>query len=174
MLHSPLYYCTVNMPACKFCHKFYTRDHFLVAHEEKCPKKDILSDVEEEDEDEEMVDESTQDQENSGDEAHEEDGDDDDDDGESESDGEEGEEESYDPWSYLKTKMNSKDDETEQLSEIYKEHMLFFHEMRKDPTHQKIQGTLKRLRDEEEMDWDEALDYAVKKRRFLFDQIVHE
>ena len=47
------------MPFCNFCHKFNARDHYLLAHEEKCPKKDILSDVEEEEE--EVVDESTED-----------------------------------------------------------------------------------------------------------------
>ncbi len=63
---------------------------------------------------------------------------------------------------------------TSSLTDIYKEYMVFFHQKKSDPIHQKVQNTMKRLRDEDEMDWDEALDFAVKKRRFLFEQLAKE
>ena len=41
--------------------------------------------------------------------------------------------------------------------------------MKKDPLHKKITDTAKRLRDEDEFDEDDALRYAIKKRRYLLD-----
>ena len=46
--------------------------------------------------------------------------------------------------------------------------------MKKDPLHKKITATAKRLRDDDEFDEDEALRYALKKRRYLLDGKLEE
>ena len=46
--------------------------------------------------------------------------------------------------------------------------------MKKDPLHKKITATAKRLRDDDELDEDEALRYAIKKRRYLLDGKLEE
>ena len=46
--------------------------------------------------------------------------------------------------------------------------------MKKDPLHKKITDTAKRLRDEDEFDEDDALRYAIKKRRYLLDGKLEE
>ena len=46
--------------------------------------------------------------------------------------------------------------------------------MKKDPMHKKITDTAKRLRDEDEFDEDDALRYAIKKRRYLLDGKLEE
>ena len=46
--------------------------------------------------------------------------------------------------------------------------------MKKDPLHKKITATAKRLRDDDEFDRDEALIYAIKKRRYLLDGKLEE
>ena len=44
--------------------------------------------------------------------------------------------------------------------------------MKKDPIHEKIRKTVKRLREDEDYDQEEAWKYAVKKRKFLFDGLL--
>ena len=46
--------------------------------------------------------------------------------------------------------------------------------MKKDPLHKKITATAKRLRNDDEFDEDEALRYAIKKRRYLLDGKLEE
>ena len=46
--------------------------------------------------------------------------------------------------------------------------------MEKDPLHKKITDTAKRLRDEDDFDEDDALKYAIKKRRYLLDGKLEE
>ena len=46
--------------------------------------------------------------------------------------------------------------------------------MKKDPLHKKITDTAKRLRDEDDFDEDDALKYAIKKRRYLLDGKLEE
>ena len=46
--------------------------------------------------------------------------------------------------------------------------------MKKDPLHKKITDTAKRLRDEDDFDEDDALKYAIKKRRYLLDGNLEE
>ena len=46
--------------------------------------------------------------------------------------------------------------------------------MKKDPLHKKITATAKKLRDDDEFDEDEALRYAIKKRRYLLDGKLEE
>lgn len=54
----------------------------------------------------------------------------------------------------------------------YLERMVWYDEIKKDPVHRKIKSTVKRLIEEEDYDQIEALKYAVKKRKFLFDDIL--
>ena len=46
--------------------------------------------------------------------------------------------------------------------------------MKKDPLHKRITATAKRLREDDEFDEDEALRYALKKRRYLLDGKLEE
>ena len=64
--------------------------------------------------------------------------------------------------------MTEESEEThESLPSVYMKKVLFFHKLKRNPTHKSIMSTLKRARDEEEMDFDEALNYATEKRKFL-------
>ena len=44
---------------------------------------------------------------------------------------------------------------------------MFFRSLRRDETYQAVLKTLEKAKDDEEMDFSEALDYAVDKRKFL-------
>ena len=56
----------------------------------------------------------------------------------------------------------------------YKAFLKFSKAMKKDPLHKKITDTTKRLRDEDDFDEDDALKYAIKKRRYLLDGKLEE
>ena len=56
----------------------------------------------------------------------------------------------------------------------YREFLRISAAMRKDPTHKKIMETAKRLRMDENYEDDEAMRYAVKKRRFLLENKLNE
>ena len=53
------------------------------------------------------------------------------------------------------------------ITELYKEKVLFSKFLKKDDTHKSIMHTLKKAQEEEDMDFHEALNYAVDKRKFL-------
>ena len=46
--------------------------------------------------------------------------------------------------------------------------------LKKDPVHQRIMITAKRLREEEDYDDDESMQYAIKKRKFLIERKLDE
>lgn len=46
--------------------------------------------------------------------------------------------------------------------------------MKKDPVHKKLMATAHRLRDEEDYDEEEAMKYAIKKRRYLLERKLDE
>ena len=46
--------------------------------------------------------------------------------------------------------------------------------LKKDPVHQRITRTAKRLREEEDYDADESMQYAIKKRKFLIERKLDE
>ena len=46
--------------------------------------------------------------------------------------------------------------------------------LKKDPVHQSIMRTAKRLREEEDYDDDESMHYAIKKREFLIERKLDE
>ena len=56
----------------------------------------------------------------------------------------------------------------------YKAFLKFSKAMKKDPLHKKITDTAKRLRDEDDFDENDALKYAIKKRRYLLDGKLEE
>ena len=56
----------------------------------------------------------------------------------------------------------------------YQRFLIVSKAMKKDPLHMKITDTAKRLRDEDEFDEDDALRYAIKKRRYLLDGKLEE
>ena len=56
----------------------------------------------------------------------------------------------------------------------YKAFLKFSKAMKKDALHKKITDTAKRLRDEDDFDEDDALKYAIKKRRYLLDRKLEE
>ena len=56
----------------------------------------------------------------------------------------------------------------------YKAFLKFSKAMKKDALHKKITDTAKRLRDEDDFDEDDALKYAIKKRRYLLDGKLEE
>ncbi len=59
--------------------------------------------------------------------------------------------------------------------EAYKQNVLFCRGLKNDEIHQKVMGTLKRATDEEEdMDFEEALDYAIDKRKYAILKVVQE
>jgi len=48
------------------------------------------------------------------------------------------------------------------------------HRLRKDPTYQKIVDTAKRAREEDEMDFEESVTHAVKRRKLLLDRVLEQ
>ena len=56
----------------------------------------------------------------------------------------------------------------------YKAFLKLSKALKKDPLHKKITDTAKRLRDEDDFDEDDALKYAIKKRRYLLDGKLEE
>lgn len=61
----------------------------------------------------------------------------------------------------------------DQIGQHYLGQMLWYNDMRRDPVHKKIKSTAKRLREEEEYETSEAWKYAVKKRKFLLDNVLN-
>ena len=49
------------------------------------------------------------------------------------------------------------------ITDVYKDKILFLRSMKKDSIHKAVMQTLQRVRDEEDMDFTEALDYAIRK-----------
>ena len=55
----------------------------------------------------------------------------------------------------------------ESVLEVYKMKVKFCRQLKKNSTHKAVMATLKRAKEDEDMDFEEALDYAVDKRKFL-------
>ena len=69
-----------------------------------------------------------------------------------------------DVWEYIvQESKNRKID----VTEAYKEIVIMMKAIKKDKTHKAVMQTLENVKDSENMDFIEALDYAVHKRRFL-------
>ena len=63
--------------------------------------------------------------------------------------------------------VNSIGDRGKDLLETFKWYILFAREFEKDATVKKVYDTIDRAEDEEDMDWDEAVQHAIEKRKFL-------
>ena len=57
---------------------------------------------------------------------------------------------------------------------LYLEKLKWIRELRQDPIHQKVMETKKRFREEDGFDGEEALEAAVKKRKFLLNRIFED
>jgi len=53
------------------------------------------------------------------------------------------------------------------ITTLYKHLVLLSKALKQDDTHQAVMHTIKKAREEEDMDFREALDYAIDKRKFL-------
>ena len=69
-----------------------------------------------------------------------------------------------DVWEELKMKANSTN---ESFLEIYKEAVVFTKSLKRDETHLKVMETFNKAQEEDDMDFQEALDFAVDRRKFL-------
>ena len=74
-------------------------------------------------------------------------------------------------WKYI-LEESEKDQETPM--ETYKLTVKLYHLLKNDQTHKSIMETVQKARDEEDMDFNEALDYAVDKRKFLIQRKIKE
>jgi len=53
------------------------------------------------------------------------------------------------------------------LLDAYKNNVIFTRRLKNDKTHRAVMETVKRAMDEDDMDFEEALDYAINKRQHL-------
>ena len=60
------------------------------------------------------------------------------------------------------------------MREHYQKFLELMHVLRKDPIQKRVMETAKRLRDNEDYDYDESIKYAVKKRKYLIDKKLEE
>ena len=58
------------------------------------------------------------------------------------------------------------------ILELYKENILFHRRLKRSTIHQAIMKTMNRVKEEDDMSFSEALDYAIDKRKFLILQSV--
>ena len=86
------------------------------------------------------------------------------DDGEQDEDDGDNEDEESSLWMDMK---NEALDLKVSLLDLYKEKIMFHRNLKRTSIHRAVMQTLQRARDEEDMSFSEALDYAVDKRKFL-------
>ena len=60
------------------------------------------------------------------------------------------------------------------LRRAYLERLKWIHRIKLDTVHRKVMETLRRFLDEDDMDFDEAVESAVEKRKFLLNRVVKE
>ena len=80
-------------------------------------------------------------------------------------------EEEADVWKVIKDEA---DDEDGGVLEAFKRNVLFCRSLKRDETYQAVIKTLEKAKDDEEMDFAEALDYAVDKRKFIVYRSANE
>ena len=88
---------------------------------------------------------------------------------EEEEEGSDNESFSIDIWKWIVDESIYKE---RSIIELYKEKVLFSKSLKKDDTHRSIMHTLMKAQEEEDMDFHEALDYAVDKRKFLIQRKI--
>ena len=72
-----------------------------------------------------------------------------------------------DIWDMLRNKAKNTNNS---LKNVYKYYVLLVKSFKHNEIHQKVMETVKRAQDEDEMDFREALDYAISKRMFLINR----
>ena len=72
-----------------------------------------------------------------------------------------------DIWDVIRNKAESTN---RSLKKVYKDYVLLVKSFKHDEIHQKVMETVKRAQDEDEMDFLEALEYAISKRTFLINR----
>jgi len=70
--------------------------------------------------------------------------------------------------------MDLKSKYSSNLKKYYLSFLELMTVLRKDSIQKRIMETSKRLREDEDYDYDESIKYAVKKRRFLIDKKLEE
>ena len=75
-----------------------------------------------------------------------------------------GDEEEVDVWKVI---TDEADDEDGGVLQAFKRNVLFCRSFKRDETYQAVINTLEKVKEDEEMDFAEALDYAVDKRKFI-------
>jgi hypothetical protein len=80
-------------------------------------------------------------------------------------------EEEVDVWKVI---TDEADDEDGGVLEAFKRNVLFCRSLKRDETYQAVIKTLEKAKDDEEMDFAEALDYAVDKRKFIVYRSANE
>ena len=60
------------------------------------------------------------------------------------------------------------------LRRLYIYYLKWFRHLRRDPVHQEVVNTLRRLMDEESMDYEEAAEAAVDKTKFLLNRLFEK
>jgi len=73
-------------------------------------------------------------------------------------------EEEVDVWKVI---TDEADEEDGGVLESFKRNVLFCRSLKRDETYQAVINTLEKAKDDDEMDFEEALDYAVDKRKFI-------
>ena len=53
-------------------------------------------------------------------------------------------------------------------------YLKWFRQLRRDPVHQEVMNSLRRFMDEESMDYEEAAEAAVDKRKFLLNRLFEK
>ena len=66
------------------------------------------------------------------------------------------------------------DDDDGGVLEAFKINILFCRSLKRDETYQAVINTLEKVKDDEEMDFAEALAYAVDKRKFIIYKSANE
>ena len=77
----------------------------------------------------------------------------------------------FDIWEYILQESKLKNMTP---NEYYKEIVLIAHYLKADRAHQSIKETVQRAKEEEDMDFEEALEYAIDKRKFLIQRKIKE
>ena len=57
------------------------------------------------------------------------------------------------------------------ITQVYKERILFFQSLKSDGVHKSILETSKKAIEDDEMDFEESIDYALDKRKFLLNRM---
>ena len=88
---------------------------------------------------------------------------------EQESDSEESnDDDENEPWVVdVWKQMRDEADSTNRFLDIYKDNVTFAKSLARDETHKKVMETFKKAQTEDDMDFIEALDFAVDRRKFL-------